>query len=335
MGERAAPDAAAAAISPTQQMMASSTGALLTSVFVTPLDVVKIRLQAQQTPFYKGKCFLYCNGLLDHIYVCQKGNSCTRWYNTQTHFSGTLDAFVKITRYEGARSLWSGLPPTLMMSVPATVIYFTCYDQLRDYLRYSLGLQGNHIPLISGGIARLGAVTVLSPLELVRTKMQSRRRPYGELFACIRSAVSQDGVLSLWRGWGPTVLRDVPFSALYWFNYELLKSRLCQWCQLTEANVSISFTAGASSGAIAAILTLPFDVVKTRRQIQLGEMDSLGGLGDSPSVAPWLLVGSPLASSSGFMPRVIKVAPACAIMISTYEFGKSFFRRRNLEGECA
>lgn len=29
---------------------------------------------------------------------------------------------------------------------------------------------------------------------------------------------------------------------------------------------------------IAAILTLPFDVVKTRRQIQLGEMDTLGGL---------------------------------------------------------
>lgn len=121
-----------------------------------------------------------------------------------------------------------------MMSVPATVIYFTCYDQLRDYLRYSLGLQGNHIPLISGAVARckstpprgppvrlvtyracvfaVGAVTVISPLELVRTKMQSRRRPYGELFACIRSAVSQDGVLSLWRGWGPTVLRDVPFS---------------------------------------------------------------------------------------------------------------------------
>lgn len=29
---------------------------------------------------------------------------------------------------------------------------------------------------------------------------------------------------------------------------------------------------------IAAILTLPFDVVKTRRQIQLGEMDTLGGV---------------------------------------------------------
>ena len=40
------------------------------------------------------------------------------------------------------------------MAVPATVIYFTCYDQLRDGLRYSLGLHGSHIPLIAGGLAR-------------------------------------------------------------------------------------------------------------------------------------------------------------------------------------
>ena len=37
---------------------------------------------------------------------------------------------------------------------------------------------------------------------------------------------------------------------------------------------------------------------------------------------------------AGVVPRVAKVAPSCAIMISTYEFGKSFFRRRRaLEGE--
>ena len=33
---------------------------------------------------------------------------------------------------------------------------------------------------------------------------------------------------------------------------------------------------------------------------------------------------------SGFLPRVIKVAPACAIMISSYEFGKAFFQEMNL-----
>eukprot|EP00064_Thunnus_orientalis_P019104 superscaffoldBa00004635_g19215 len=327
MGEQAV-SGAVAAISPVQQMLASGTGALLTSIFVTPLDVVKIRLQAQQTPFHQGKCFLYCNGLMDHIYVCQNGTSCTSWYKTPTHFSGTLDAFVKITRHEGLR----------VMAVPATVIYFTCYDQLRDFLRCGLGFQGIHIPLVAGGLARLGAVTVISPLELVRTKMQSRRLSYSELAVCIRSAVAQDGLLSLWRGWGPTVLRDVPFSALYWFNYELVKAQLCEQARRPQANFSISFTAGAISGAIAAILTLPFDVVKTRRQIQLGEMDTLG-VPLKRTTSTWHIMKEIRTELgyrglfAGFMPRVIKVAPACAVMISTYEFGKTFFQKMNLDRE--
>ncbi|XP_035036016.1 probable mitochondrial glutathione transporter SLC25A39 isoform X1 [Hippoglossus stenolepis] len=354
MGDRAV-SGPEAAISPLQQMVASGTGALLTSLFVTPLDVVKIRLQAQQAPFRqalacesapwggvirpsKWKCFLYCNGLMDHIYVCQNRTSCSSWYKAPTHFSGTLDAFVKISRHEGLRSLWSGLPPTLVMAVPATVIYFTCYDQLRHFLTFGLGFQGSHVPLVAGGLARLGAVTVISPLELIRTKMQSRRQPYSELRACIRSAVAQDGLLSLWRGWGPTILRDVPFSGLYWFNYELLKVQLCEQSGRSQANFPISFTAGAVSGAIAGILTLPFDVVKTRRQIQLGEMDTLGGPLTKTSSTwhmmkkIWVEVGY-RGLFAGFMPRVIKVAPACAIMISTYEFGKTFFHEMNLDQE--
>ncbi|XP_036445078.1 solute carrier family 25 member 39 isoform X1 [Colossoma macropomum] len=342
-----------AAITPVQQMLASGTGALLTSLFVTPLDVVKIRLQAQQTPFYhalpadsrswrglmrpsKWKCFLYCNGLMDHIYVCQNMTTCSTWYKTPTHFSGTLDAFVKITRHEGLRSLWSGLPPTLVMAVPATVIYFTCYDQLRDFLRYGMGYQGTHVPLIAGGLARLGAVTVISPLELVRTKMQSRQLSYSELRVCIRSAVTQNGWLSLWRGWGPTVLRDVPFSALYWFNYELVKAELCDRYSGPQASFAVSFTAGAVSGAIAAVMTLPFDVVKTRRQIQLGEMDTLGAPLKKPS-STWHIMKNIWSEVgyrglfAGLFPRVIKVAPACAVMISTYEFGKAFFHKRNEE----
>lgn len=32
---------------------------------------------------------------------------------------------------------------------------------------------------------------------------------------------------------------------------------------------------------------------------------------------------------AGVIPRVIKVAPACAIMVSTFEYGKSFFENHN------
>lgn len=333
------------ALTPAQQMVASGSGVLLTSLFVTPLDVVKVRLQSQQTPSYQAlaleaapprdsiirhserRGFLFCKRLLDNILLHQNRSSCS------AQFSGTLDAFVKIVRYEGLRSLWSGLSPTLVMAVPATIMYFTCYDALRDFLWCNLG-PGNYAPFLAGAAARMGAVTVISPLELVRTKMQSRRRPYRELLACIRWAVAQHGVLSLWRGWGPTVLRDVPFSAFYWSSYEALKAGFCHHTGASHTNFLISFGAGGLSGAVAAILTLPFDVVKTQRQIVLGEVDPLLAPVKKTS-STWKILREIWAELgyrglfAGLWPRVLRVAPSCAITISTYEFGKAFFQRTN------
>lgn len=40
------------------------------------------------------------------------------------------------------------------MAVPATVIYFTTYDQLRDYLHARTGSRGHHVPLLAGALAR-------------------------------------------------------------------------------------------------------------------------------------------------------------------------------------
>lgn len=45
------------------------------------------------------------------------------------------DALIKISKTEGLTSLWSGLSPTLVLAVPATVIYFVSYEQLRLYLK--------------------------------------------------------------------------------------------------------------------------------------------------------------------------------------------------------
>ncbi|XP_026173505.1 mitochondrial glutathione transporter SLC25A40 [Mastacembelus armatus] len=323
------------AITPLQQMMASCSGAMLTSLFVTPLDVVKIRLQAQNNPFPKGKCFVYCNGLMDHICVCENGNS-KAWYKAPGHFSGTLDAFVQIIRREGIKALWSGLPPTLVMAVPATVIYFTCYDQLCAALRVRMGDHAQEAPLFAGAIARVGSATVISPLELIRTKLQSQKQSYRELTNCIRSAVDNEGWRSMWRGLGPTLLRDVPFSAMYWYNYEKGKSWLCEQYATTKPTFAITFISGAVSGSIAAIVTLPFDVVKTRRQVELGELQAKN-LSHQVSSSTLSVMSRIVTQDgigglfSGFLPRLIKVAPACAIMISTYEFGKAFFRKHNQE----
>ncbi|XP_060756240.1 probable mitochondrial glutathione transporter SLC25A40 isoform X2 [Neoarius graeffei] len=322
-------------ITPVQQMVASCSGALLTSLFVTPLDVIKIRLQAQTNPLVKGKCFVYCNGLMDHICMCENGNG-KAWYKPRGHFNGTLDAFIKIVRMEGIKSLWSGLPPTLIMAVPATVIYFTSYEQLCAALRLRMGERADMAPPLAGASARVGAATLISPLELIRTKLQSEKQSYRQLSTVIRSAVRTEGWLALWRGLGPTLFRDVPFSAMYWYSYENGKAWLCRYNKTTEPTFSIAFISGAVSGSIASIVTLPFDVAKTRRQVELGELQARR-LSPQASASTYNVMKRIVAESgvkglfAGFMPRLIKVAPACAIMISSYEFGKAFFRKQNQE----
>lgn len=58
-----------------------------------------------------------------------------------------------------------------------------------------------------------------------------------------------EGVFGLWRGLGPTILRDVPFSGIYWAVYESLK---------VHNNVSVptfwsSFGGGAAAGCVTTL----------------------------------------------------------------------------------
>ncbi|KAJ7322290.1 hypothetical protein JRQ81_018577 [Phrynocephalus forsythii] len=88
---------------------------------------------------------------------------------------------------------------------------------------------------------------------------------------------------------------------------------------------------------IAATLTLPFDVVKTHKQTELWETDVTSSSQKSTSV--WRIMKRIVAENgftglfTGIIPRLTKIAPACAIMISTYEYGKSFFHKLNKNRE--
>lgn len=88
---------------------------------------------------------------------------------------------------------------------------------------------------------------------------------------------------------------------------------------------------GSISGATAAFFTNPFDVGKTRLQITMDEGNHK--LKHRTNMFKFLFdiyrtegVG---ALYAGFPPRVMKIAPACAIMISSYEIGKKFFKNNN------
>ena len=276
------------------------------------------------------------------------------------HFTGTLDALNKLVRYEGVGSLWRGLSPQLLLSIPSTVVYFWAYDELKHSLQRLTSTPSSHAPLapvtpyvallsplIAGTSARALTTVLVSPIELIRTRTQSLSTS-ASMLDLARAEVRKGGWRSLWRGANPTLWRDVPFSAFYWTTYEAIKGRMMRRNRRRRGADShaaherrllwTSFVSGASSCMIAAFFTHPFDLIKTRRQIEMYHTGGGGGEGaDGGKVkgrtATFHLLRTIVAEegwvglTTGMLARMTKIVPACAIMISTYEVSKSRFGR--------
>jgi len=236
-------------VSLTGRVASSSVGAVLTSLVLTPFDVVKTRLQGQLTTtssssassassaseFFSDVCthpgethhqhtsgrfIRQFNGLVDTwCYECESPRPTLR-------FNGTMDAALKIIQYEGPISLWRGWTTTLLRSVPQVIIYFSLYDHFKDTF------QSNQIPLApfwAGSLARTFTTFVVSPIELVRTKQQSLNHS-SSIIDIMKSEINhnknQNGIRNLWRGVTPTLMRDVPFSAIYWTLFESTRTKI-------------------------------------------------------------------------------------------------------------
>lgn len=280
-------------------------------------------------------------------------------------FTSTFDGLRKIARNEGFWTLWRGLSPTLMMGIPANIIYFAGYDWLRmdDRSPIKQNVSGVYAPFVAGAIARTAAASATSPVEMFRTRLQATPGHGAGHFKATLEGLYQmtqtSGYTSLWRGLSLTMWRDVPFSGLYWWGYEKVKQALEDARQPAPHRPSSemespstttaffeSFIAGATSGSVAALVTTPFDVGKTRQQV-FRHMDdgALSSSGPRPSPLTRTIVPEQLSLPKflmhilqeegmaglfkGWAARCLKVAPACAIMISTYELGKRMAREVN------
>jgi solute carrier family 25 protein 39/40 len=121
----------------------------------------------------------------------------------------------------------------------------------------------------------------------------------------------------MWTGLGPTILRDTPFSAVYWMAFEYFKKKLGQGADLSTVNTfTVAFVSGALSGALAATATTPIDVIKTRIQADTVHLSMTQTSKLIYQQDGWV------GFFRGYVPRIARVAPACAIMISSYELIK-------------
>ena len=265
------------------------------------------------------------------------------------------DAVTKIIRHEGVGTLWRGTAPALAISVPGQVIYMVGFDSLRRSMlahppswattdsptAHSNGHERlrpayiTGVPLLAGGLSRTAVAVIMSPIELLRTRLQSTTGPATTFMSVVRSLRETHDVRSLWRGLPATLWRDVPFSAVYWAGYEGIKRSLTGGRGMGEAaegqgawrEFATAFASGAGSGMIAATLTNPFDVIKTRRQASLHDARSGAAAPSTMEVLVHVAKNEGLPGLlSGLTPRLAKVGPACGIMIGVYEVSRYAWR---------
>lgn len=239
--------------------------------------------------------------------------------------NGFWDAVRHVWKAEGIRGLWKGAGTSLLMGVPSATCYMLTYDHFLRVVLPPISPSAAMTPLLAGVISRGLITSLVSPLELVRTNLQStppspdNPHTLRSVLRSIRTLTQTQGVRTLWRGLGPTLWRDVPFSGIYWASYESLKHALER---RGGRGASVAFVSGAVSGTTAALITSPFDVLKTRRQA-LVMSTVTGGAQHSPSLFSVLstVVRTEGASAlyAGLTPRIAKIAPACGIMISCFE----------------
>ena len=117
-----------------------------------------------------------------------------------------------------------------------------------------------------------------NPLEIVKIRLQVQ----GEVAKTVegvprRSAmwiVKNLGLVGLYKGASACLLRDVPFSGIYFPTYNHLKRDLFGESPNKKLGIVQLLTAGAIAGMPAAYLTTPCDVIKTRLQVEARKGDT-------------------------------------------------------------
>ena len=250
----------------------------------------------------------------------------------------------------GFRGVYRGLGSAVVGSAPGAAFFFCTYEGVKGALSSSSVLGSSSgggngggdalAHMLAASLGEVAACAVRVPTEVVKQRAQAGQHG-GASWAALRAilALRRDPAAGglprvcreLYRGWGITVMREVPFTVIQFPLWEALKGwgrrrrqrKQQQQQQQTSANsnstagdVSAAESAlyGSVSGAIAAFATTPLDVLKTRVMLSSGREGPLAILRDI-----WAAHGlRPFFAGVG--PRVAWISAGGAVFLGSYQW---------------
>lgn len=250
-----------------------------------PADVIKTRLQVQRT-----------NAL----------------------YRGTLDAVFKTFRSEGLKGFYKGFLVN-QLSILTGHFYVTSYEVSRSQMSFfGDGTRG----FVAGGVAALMEQFLANPIEVISQKLmiqgqgESNTKLKGALH--ISADVFRDhGMSGFYRGFVLSLLTGALWSAVWWGSYGVYIDVIGDHAPHGTSHLLIQSVAGGLSGLNAAVIGNPFDIVKTRLQVE-------GGKSMTRSFQELLKKEGPKSLTKGMLASILSWVPSSVIMIAAYETVKKF-----------
>lgn len=173
--------------------------------------------------------------------------------------------------------------------------------------------------MAAASVGEVAACTVRVPTEVVKQRAQALQGK-GSLEVLMqilrkRRDVGLRGVWTeLYRGWTITIVREVPFTVIQFPIWEALKEYRRRTTGSPVVSAVESGLFGSIAGAIAAGITTPLDVLKTRMMLARKKEGA------------WMMArkilreSGPRAFVSGIGPRIMWISIGGAIFLGSYQW---------------
>ncbi|GAO18503.1 hypothetical protein UVI_02054460 [Ustilaginoidea virens] len=193
------------------------------------------------------------------------------------------------------KGLYQGIGSVVLATLPAAGLFFWAYEESKSVIGRASPL---HQPLVhasASAVAEMASCLVLAPAEVVKQNAQMmhgarhvRDKAAGASTSlrAFRQLAAKDAPRKLLTGYTALVARNLPFTALQFPIFEHVRRRAWAWERRKlhgrkdrpAGVLETGLVAGGSAavaGAVAALITTPSDVVKTRMMLMAGS----GGVG--------------------------------------------------------
>ncbi|XP_030633375.1 solute carrier family 25 member 55a [Chanos chanos] len=276
----------------------------------------------------------------------------------QQVYKSMMDCLVKTVRSEGYFGMYRGAAVNLTLVTPEKAIKLAA----NDFFRHHLSKDGKGLTVFKEMLAGCGAgmcqVVITTPMEMLKIQLQDagrlaaqQRKPgilaptklnptnavLSRSYTVVPSSpgtvsatqiakdlLLKEGIRGLYKGLGATLMRDVPFSIVYFPLFANLNS-LGKPSPEGAAPFYWSFVAGCAAGSTAAVVVNPCDVVKTRLQSLNKGANEETYSGVIDCVSKILRKEGPSAFLKGAGCRALVIAPLFGIAQVMYFVGVGEF----------